>query len=274
MIACTLISKAIFPQLEAVAVNADDSSVKFPIIMYHGLLKDPTMQGEFVISPDLFEEDLKEITSRGYTTILVQDLINYVEQNIPLPEKPIMLAFDDGNYNNYIYALPLLKKYNCKMVLSPIAYFVDQYSESLDLSATYSTCTWDNLREMHESGLVEMQNHTYDLHSYTNGRMGIKQKSSESDQEYRSLLIEDITKAQNRFRDKLGYTPKAFSYPFGSYDEKTEDFMKEMGFSASFICYDKLTTITKNKDSLFGLCKILRSNKSNSKSFFEKWCDT
>lgn len=51
----------------------------------------------------------------GYTTIYMQDLLDYINKQVPLPEKPIMLTFDDGYYNNYLYAYPLAKNMKVKL---------------------------------------------------------------------------------------------------------------------------------------------------------------
>ena len=64
--------------------------------MYHGLLKEEARQGKYVLSPAQFESDLKYLKENGYHTVVVQDLIDYVEKGVPLPEKPVMLTFDDA----------------------------------------------------------------------------------------------------------------------------------------------------------------------------------
>ena len=152
------------------AVQADakaeaEDAVELPIIMYHGLLKEEKRQGQYVISPDLFEQDLKYLQENGYTTVVVADLIDYVKNGKELPDKPVMITFDDGYYNNYLYAFPLLKQYNSKMVLSPIGRYTDEYTQNKDTHANYAHCSWDAVREMMESGLVEFQNHSYNLHT-------------------------------------------------------------------------------------------------------------
>ena len=96
------------PQTQA--VSATEESIKLPIIMYHSISNDTKQQGEYVIAPQKLEDDLNELKKRGYTTITIQELIDYTENNKELPKKPIMLTFDDGYYNNYLYAYPLLKE--------------------------------------------------------------------------------------------------------------------------------------------------------------------
>ena len=85
-------------------------SVKLPVLMYHLILKNPGIKNKFIVSCSTFEEDLKYINENGYTTILIRDLVDYTEGKIELPPKPILLTFDDGAYNNYLYAFPIAKK--------------------------------------------------------------------------------------------------------------------------------------------------------------------
>lgn len=255
----------------SISSESDTKGVELPIVMYHSMLKDTKLQGQFVIDPAKFEEDLKYLKDNGYTTITVSDLVDYVYNNKELPKKPIMLTFDDGYYNNYLYAYPLLKKYKCKAVISPIGYYSDLYSKSTDApSPSYSHCTWKQLKEMQNSGCVEIQNHSYNMHSQ-NGRLGIKQKNGESSEEYKEVITQDISKAQNRFKEKLEYTPQAFVYPFGALSDSSEEAIKALSFKASFTCEEKINIIAKDKNSLYLLGRFIRTNKMTTKELFNKF---
>lgn len=255
----------------SISSKSDTRGVELPIVMYHSMLKDTKLQGQFVIDPAKFEEDLKYLKDNGYTTITASDLIDYVYNNKELPKKPIMLTFDDGYYNNYLYAYPLLKKYKCKAVISPIVYYSDLYSKSTDApSPSYSHCTWKQLKEMQNSGCVEIQNHSYNMHSQ-NGRLGIKQKNGESSEEYKEVITQDISKAQNRFKEKLEYTPQAFVYPFGALSDSSEEAIKALSFKASFTCEEKINIIAKDKNSLYLLGRFIRTNKMTTKELFNKF---
>lgn len=252
------------------ADNSLTESVKLPIIMYHGILKDPKLQGKFVISPDTFESDLKYLQENGFNTIFVQDLIDYVYNDSPLPNNPIMITFDDGYYNNYLYAFPLLKKYNSKMVLSPIGFFTDKYSKISDNHANYSHVTWEHIKQMVSSGLVEIQNHSYNLHSNKKSRKGAQKIKSESVEHYRNILEKDLSKMQESVLQNTGKSPTAFVYPFGAVSDISVDILKQMGFKSTLICESRVNTITKNPECLYNLGRYIRTNKLSSHEFFSK----
>ena len=93
----------VFCPFAAYAAGESDTAadpVLLPIIMYHEVK--PNKSGKDAIQPWEFEADLKWLADNGYTTIVMADLIAYVRDGTPLPEKPIILSFDDGYYNNYV----------------------------------------------------------------------------------------------------------------------------------------------------------------------------
>lgn len=261
---CTLMAIGIISPQKG---DVKEAEIELPVIMYHGIRKDSSAQNEYVISPQEFENDLKYLKENNYTTIVVQDLLDYFEKAKPLPEKPIMLTFDDGYYNNFTYAFPLLKKYNSKIVLSPIGKYIDEYQENGDENPAYAQADWDDLRIMAQSGLVELQNHTYNLHS-SKGRIGVSQKSGESDEEYTKLITDDISKLNKRMSEELDITPTAFVYPFGKKTKIAEQVVKNMGFKASFDCESKMNRISST-DDLYNIHRFIRPHNVSTKSFFE-----
>lgn len=228
------------------------------------------MQNSYVISPKLFEQDLKYLKKHGYTSILMSDLIAYVENGRPLPEKPILITFDDGYYNNYLYAFPLLKKYQEKAVISIIGKETDKDSRSGGGHATYSSLTWEQVQEMAASGLVEIQNHSYNGHKNTGGRNGVKRKSGESRQAYDRFLKKDLSKLQTKIQDATGTAPSTFTYPFGAVSRSSLKTIKKLGFKASLGCEEGINTIKKGDlDSLYFLKRCLRTPEKSSARFFE-----
>lgn len=241
-----------------------------PILMYHSLLKEEARQGKYVVSPNQFEEDLKYLQKNGYQTVVVQDLIDYVEKGTPLPEKPIMLTFDDGYYNNYCYAYPLLEQYDAKIVISPIGRYTDEYSQVEDVHPNYSHITWDNINEMIDSGRVEIQNHSYNMHSCNGKRIGTKRMKGESDLDYETVFTQDLTKAQERIFEMTSWTPTCFAYPFGAISDGTLEMLKSMGFQSSMTCESHINRITRDPECLFGMGRYLRPGLQSTEKFFQK----
>ncbi len=251
------------------AQSNQDESVFLPIIMYHSLLKNDKLQNDYTISPDVFENDLKFFTDNGYTTITVKNLTDFVFHNKSLPPKCIMLTFDDGYYNNYFYAYPLLKKYKCKAIFSPIVCMTEKYTEERNISVSYGHISVSDIKEMLSSGCVEIQNHSYNLHKLS-PRRGAEQKRGESDEIYEKTISEDIVKAQNYLEEKIGVQPDCFIYPFGAKSSRTIDIIKKLGFVCTMDCTEKPNRITHSPDSLYELGRYRRDGKENIQSLIKR----
>lgn len=242
------------------AAASADKSVTLPIIMYHSVVDNAEKRGKFVITPEELETDLKYLVENGYETVFMSEVISYVESGTNLPEKPIVLTFDDGYYNNYCYLFPLLKKYNLKAVISIVGSFTDLYTQEADKNPEYAHLSWDNVNEMMDSGLVEFQNHSYNMHSTDKGRNGSKKKSGESAAEYKTALSDDLILLQNEFIEHTGYTPLVYTYPFGSVSEASFEIIKKLGFKASLSCENKTNYIKQgDKDGLYMLNRFIRT---------------
>lgn len=261
----------IFVLLFSFVFANSEEYIKVPIIMYHSILKDPARSNKYTITPAVLEEDLKYIKANGYETITISDLISYVYADKPLPPKPIILTFDDGHYNNYGYLYPLLEKYDMKAVISIVGSYTDKFSETNEANLNYSYLRWKDINELISSGRIEFQNHTYNLHDNTHGRIGAKKKNGESDDEYKKILEEDINKLQNEFKENTGYVPTCFTYPFGGISNSSLDIIKELGFKASLSCEEGINKITKNPNSLYLLKRYNRPSYVSTYNIFKKF---
>lgn len=251
--------------IAASVATATEPGTSVPILMYHSIRKDPAAWGTYVISPAQLEADLKYLQEHGYHTVLLRDLIAYVHEGVPLPEKPVVLTFDDGYYNNYLYAYPLLEQYDCKAVLSVIGYYTDLYTDAKEENAAYSHCTWGHLQKMSASGRVEVLNHTYHLHTFDQNRKGCAKNSWESMESYTQLLTRDVEQLQEKFARHLGTRPVTFTYPFGSYTAETCDLVRRLGFSATLSCVSGTNRlIPGEKEGLFCMKRYLRSHQRSA----------
>lgn len=246
------------------------TKIQVPILMYHSILKDSSKSGQYVITPAQFENDLQYIQANGFTPVFMTDLINYVHYGTPLPAKPVVITFDDGYYNNYLYAFPLLQQYGMKGVISIIGYQTERYTKLGEINAYYTHCTWDHINEMIASGNIEIQNHTYNLHTTDQGRKGCAKKSGESLEEYTAMLTADIGKLQQKLEDHTGIRPNTFTYPFGSFTKETKQIVRDMGFLSTLCCESGISTISRDPNSLYMLKRFLRTNTSSAAEYLKK----
>ncbi len=248
--------------------SAPEGSIPLPVVMYHGLLKDYRYQNNFFISPKLFERDLKYLKENNYTPVFIRDLIAYVDNGAPLPEKPVLLTFDDGYYNNYIYAYPLLRQYDMKAVISIIGGLTDKASLIKDENPNYSYLTWDEVKELSNSGYIEIQNHSYDMHANSYNRRGSMQRPGESLEQYRSVLQEDLGALQEKIYETTGQRPTAFTYPLGAISQSSRAILESIGFRATLTCREGINYITRDPDCLYRLKRVLRTPGKSSEDFF------
>lgn len=240
-----------------------------PIIMYHSVVNDSSRCNDYVITQAQFEEDLSYIKSKGYTAVFVNDLIRYVNYGEQLPDKPIVITFDDGTYNGYELVMPILKKYNCKASFSVVGKYCEEASESAETpNVNYSYLRWKDIKQMRESGLAEICNHTYDMHGL-NERKGSMQMNGESYEHYRHAFVTDITRTQNLLNDACGFKPNVFTYPYGMECDNAKRLVKNLSFSASMGVCEKPNYIIKgDPECLFDLNRYNRPSGINTADFF------
>lgn len=215
---------------------------KLPVLLYHNVTTAPS--SDMDISPKTFEENIRNIIDSGYTPISASELENYVLSGKPLPEKPIMITFDDGYYSNYEYAFPILKKYGCKAVIFPIGvtFGKDSYN-GIKILKHFNA---EEAEEMANSGLVEFGSHTYDMHqsekTNQNPRMGAKKYDGETDKEFAASFKADFAEYEKNVPITL---VSAYSYPYGNHCTVSDVCIRELGINITFTTEEGENTIVK-----------------------------
>lgn len=243
--------------------------VDLPIIMYHSVLKSSNRIGSYVAKVSQLEEDMKIIKENGYETVLMQDVVSYVEGEKDLPSKPIVLSFDDGFYNNLAYVYPLLEKYDMKAIIAPVGVHTEQAEKEQDPNPAYAYLKWEDISNLSKTGRVEIANHSYNMHKHDKRRGAQKLKNEDKD-EYIKALKDDLGEMQEKLTKNSLVTPITFAYPFGGISKESIEPIKEMGFKCSFSCYELVSKITKDKNSLYQLGRFNRSGDYNSYDFLKK----
>ena len=249
-----------------------ENKTQLPVVMYHQLTKNINRTGAYCITLGQFENDLKFLQSKGYNTIDTEQLISHVRSGTPLPEKPIIITFDDGYETVYSYAAPLLEEYGMCAVASVVGSFADLYTAANDHTLSYSYMTWDQIAELSRGNTIEIQNHSYDLHKTDKaGRHGAQKVSTETVSEYSAFLNDDIGRMQKLLTEKTGKRAIAFTYPFGSYSKESKQIIKAMGFDAAFVCEERINLIdTDDTEWLYRIGRYNRPHGMTSAEFFAK----
>jgi peptidoglycan/xylan/chitin deacetylase (PgdA/CDA1 family) len=206
---------------------------KVPIMIYHSVR--PHIEGEsryqeiYDVSPELFEEELKLIQARGYTTISFADLESYLKEQKPLPAKAIILSFDDGWKNQYLYAFPLLKQYKMKGTF---------FIFSGAISSRSAFMNWAEIAEMHAAGM-EIQGHSYThpVLTHVQGAAALKRELA-----FSKAQIEEHTKSP----------VNAFAYPFGMYNANIIDAVAGAGYHIARTTKDSVWHSSKRMFTISG----------------------
>ncbi|HIU21785.1 MAG TPA: polysaccharide deacetylase family protein [Candidatus Limadaptatus stercorigallinarum] len=250
-------------------------SVPLACVMYHNILK--SRKGTYIVSPSQFEGDLAAYRAAGYTTVFPSEVADFVYGNGALPEKPLLVTFDDGRYNNMYYGLPLLLKYGAKAVLCPVGAFSAFSTESGDHSnPNYSHVTWGQMDELQKSGCFELGNHSYNMHRYE-PRFGIKRKAGESRAEYKEALRADAGRLQDEILRATGTLPVTYAYPFGAYCDDALAVLRSLGFRIFLTCNEGVSVIRRGApETLFQVKRVNRDGALTSSevvSRLEKFAD-
>lgn len=269
MVFCGMIGYGLGDRPAVSAASLDGEGVELPILMYHSLLQDDARQGEYVLSPEVFKQDMEYLRDQGYETVVVADLIDYVENGTPLPEKPVMVTFDDGHFNNYSYAYPILEELDMRAVVSVIGAQTDLFTETGQENAYWSYLSLDRLRELHESGVFEIQNHSWNLHTYGE-RRGCLRKRGEEETVYRAFFTEDAGRVQQLLADAGLPEPTCYTYPFGACSKETEALVREMGFHCTLGCEEGMNTVTRDPECLFEMKRWNRPAGLSTRSMMDK----
>ncbi len=255
----------------AVCVQSDalqPSAVRVPILMYHSILKDPAAAGDYVISPEVLEADLRYLKNNGYTTVLSRDLYAYVTEGKRLPEKPVVITFDDGHANNLLYALPILEKLDMCAVISIVGKYSEQYSASDDHHPSYAYLSWSEINALLESGRIEIANHSYDMHEQLT-RKGTMKKADETQETYTQRLKLDLNETQRLLNENCHTTPIAFTYPFGAVCYDSIETVKEIGFCVTYGCAEQVNYIS-DAASLYCLGRFNRPSGIATEKFMQR----
>ena len=249
------------------AMKAAEKPVLLPVIMYHSVCDRPP--SDYTVTPQQLENDLSWLNSRGFKTVSTQQLIDYTRGKGKLPEKPVLMTFDDGFYNNLSVALPLLEKYDMCAVVSIVGRYTDDYAAADPHANSYSYLTWQDISELSASGRIEIGSHTYDMHSNSGGRHGCAKLPSETAEEYAAMFREDIYLLKTELHNNCGIVPAVFAYPFGSLSAESLPVLRDSGILMTLTCREGMNLITREPGCLYGIFRYNRSGLLSTEEYMD-----
>lgn len=239
--------------MAAPLVRAADSP-RLQILNYHEIANKSEAQiPGYAVTPTNFVRQLDWLKNNGYRFVSVDDVLADRAGKKPLPDKAVLITFDDGYKNFYTQAYPILKMFNAPAVLALVGSWLEPAGGQIEYGDHKVSrdvfLSWPEIREMRESGLVEIASHTHTLHEgvpanpqgnsqpaatarlYQNGRYetGAEQvRRVEADLKRNNALLQRMT----------GQKPRVMVWPYGSYNRDVAEAAARQGMPVTFTLDD------------------------------------
>ncbi len=226
------------------------SGNRFTVLSYHDVQDTvPEKKDILTISSHTLIGHFAWFREHGYQVISLDDLLAANEDRKPLPDKAILLTFDDGYQSVYTRVYPLLKLFNYPAVIGPVGKWMEAEPGTMVSYGDHQTprdffLTWDQIKEMVDSGLVEVASHSDDLHqgiianpqgdklpAAMNRSFDPVQGRYETDEAYSHRLYTDLSKSVQLIEEKIGKKPRSIIWPYGSYNEETLQIAHSLGMT-------------------------------------------
>jgi peptidoglycan/xylan/chitin deacetylase (PgdA/CDA1 family) len=187
--------------------------LKVPILLYHYVeyVKDKrdTIRQQLDISPAVFENQVKTLQEASYSALFINDVVDMLFRIKPVPEKSVVLTFDDGYGDFYTDVFPILKKYQMKATIYVVPGFLDKLN--------YMTS--EEVQEIAQSGLVEVAAHT--LH-----HLNLKSVPD-------VVAVKEIKGSKTQLETLIGRDVRNFAYPYGEFTQHTAEIVESSGFRSA-----------------------------------------
>ena len=224
------------------------SEVRVPILLYHHM--NDTGEGDATIKTETFYSHLDALKAAGYETVSLNELSAFARGEGALPEKCVLICFDDGYMSTYSLAYPRLRALGMKAAVFVIGVSVgkDTYKDTgVPMIPKFG---WDEAREMTASGLIEIQSHTYDMHQselYDGPlcRESARRLEGETEEEYEKAFLSDLERSVTEIERNTGERAIALSYPHGLAEENTDALARSAGIELTFTTVPESNTVRR-----------------------------
>ena len=186
------------------------------ILCYHRF--GPTVADSMTTRTSVFEEQLARLRAEGYQIVPLDAVVDGLAGRAPLPEKAVAITIDDAHATVYSDVLPIIRRERL-----PVTLFV--YPSAVS-NASYAM-TWEQLREMKDTGLVSIHSHTWWHPNFKTERKRL------DDAAYAKLVKLQLEKPRAVLKQRLGADADVLAWPFGIHDPELEAAAAAAGYRAS-----------------------------------------
>lgn len=209
-----------------------------PVLMYHHV---SPVEGMINVSPANFEDQLKWLSRRGYRSLTCDEFAAHLEGK-PVPRRSVLITFDDGYLDNWVYAYPLMKRYGFHGVIFLVTSWIGQGpqrpcmgQDGLPETPSHRDCEdrieagradevmlrWSEIETMRADGVFEFHSHT---HTHTRWDLG-PQRDKKNEH-----MQQELQASREVLQDRLGSVSQHFCWPQGYFDEDYIRLAQEVGF--------------------------------------------
>lgn len=229
----------------------------FLVLNYHDIIDEEDVVAPFdrmEVNKHFLEDQFVWLKKNGYTVISTQAVLDASVGKSTLPDKSILLTFDDGYLSFYTKVFPLLKKYHYPASVALVGKWMDGNVTTDDPGKPLMN--WEQVREVANSGLVEIASHTYGFHNgIVANPQGNTQASAvtrlyddpmliyENDEQYRARIREEMLKSAEFIFQHAGIRPRVMVWPYGEYNAEIVSAAKEAGFQITMGLVDGFNTL-------------------------------
>jgi peptidoglycan/xylan/chitin deacetylase (PgdA/CDA1 family) len=205
-----------------------------PILLYHSIADEATpLFRRYVVPPTHFQEQMAHLRNAGYTALTVTQ---FVQAGTDLPEKPVVLTFDDGYRDFCTTALPILQQYSLAATMYLITAGIGTTNHWLAKAGDpRPIMSWDDVLAIRDSG-VEIGAHTH-THPHL-------------DTQPRAAVREEITTSKRLLEDCLGQPVLSFAYPYGHYLGWTKRMVQDAGFTSAVAVNLEISSTAEDRFAL------------------------
>lgn len=217
-------------------------------LAYHDVEDDDPDQRFLAVRTDQLVAQLEWLRNNGYQAVSVDRILAAGQGAPPLPPKAVLLSFDDGYRSFRSRVFPILKAMNWPAVWAPVGRWIDTPPDQPvrfgDLRVPRDRfATWEDVRQMARSGLVEIASHTDDLHrgipanpqgneepAAATHRYDAGTRTYETDAAYRRRIADDVRRITRKIRQATGKAPRVWVWPYGAASGEALDIIHAQGY--------------------------------------------